>query len=205
MRGRVWAGAAGSPLPWDPAPQTLRRSPHPSPQRPFPPDPALTSQGLGQDQGPQEQHEEGSRLHDSHPLDVARSRVRAGRWRLYNRDPLIAFSRNRAPSGSENWSRIMRVQAAGLNTGCERFSETRGDWESPTWSVPAPDTALDPEIRTGSPFKDLRLCPDPFPPARSVQSLSRVRLFGPNESQHARPPCPSQTLGVHSDSRPSSQ
>ena len=26
----------------------------------------------------------------------------------------------------------------------------------------------------------------------------------PHESQHARPPCPSPTLGVHSDSRPSS-
>ena len=27
----------------------------------------------------------------------------------------------------------------------------------------------------------------------------------PHESQHARPPCPSQTPGVYSDSRPSSQ
>ena len=27
----------------------------------------------------------------------------------------------------------------------------------------------------------------------------------PHESQHARPPCPSPTAGVHSDSRPSSQ
>ena len=27
----------------------------------------------------------------------------------------------------------------------------------------------------------------------------------PHESQHARPPCPSPTLGVHPDSRPSSQ
>ena len=38
----------------------------------------------------------------------------------------------------------------------------------------------------------------------SVQSLSRVSLR-PHESQHARPPCPSPTPGVHSDSRPSSQ
>ena len=29
--------------------------------------------------------------------------------------------------------------------------------------------------------------------------------FQPHESQHARPPCPSPTPGVHSDSRPSSQ
>ena len=49
----------------------------------------------------------------------------------------------------------------------------------------------------------------------SVQSLSRVRLFAtpwitadslqPHESQHARPPCPSPSPRVHSNSRPSSQ
>ena len=39
----------------------------------------------------------------------------------------------------------------------------------------------------------------------SVQSLSCVRLFAPHESQNSRPPCPSPTPGVHSDSRPSSQ
>ena len=39
----------------------------------------------------------------------------------------------------------------------------------------------------------------------SVQSLSRVWLFATHELQHARPPCPSPTPGVHSDSCPSSQ
>ena len=37
--------------------------------------------------------------------------------------------------------------------------------------------------------------------SRSVVSNS----FRPHESQHARPPCPSLTPGVHPDSRPSSQ
>ena len=37
----------------------------------------------------------------------------------------------------------------------------------------------------------------------SVQSLSRVTLWD-HESQHSRPPCPSPSPGVHSDSRPSS-
>ena len=37
--------------------------------------------------------------------------------------------------------------------------------------------------------------------SRSVVSDS----LGPHESQHARPPCPSPTPGVHSDSCPSSQ
>ena len=42
---------------------------------------------------------------------------------------------------------------------------------------------------------------------RSGQSLSRVQLFGvgPHESQNARPPYPSPTPGVHSNSCPSSQ
>ena len=40
---------------------------------------------------------------------------------------------------------------------------------------------------------------------RLDQSLSRVQLFATHESQHTRPPCPSPTPGVHSDSCPSSQ
>ena len=39
----------------------------------------------------------------------------------------------------------------------------------------------------------------------SFQSLSRVRLFATHESQHARPPCPSPSPRVHSDSGTSSQ
>ena len=39
----------------------------------------------------------------------------------------------------------------------------------------------------------------------SVQSLSHVRLLRPHESQHARPPCPSPSPWVHSNSRPSSR
>ena len=39
----------------------------------------------------------------------------------------------------------------------------------------------------------------------SVQSLSRVRLFGPHEPQHARPPCPSPTPGVHPNPCPLSR
>ena len=39
----------------------------------------------------------------------------------------------------------------------------------------------------------------------SVRSLSRVWLLRPHESQHARPPCPSPTPEVHSDSRSLSQ
>ena len=47
----------------------------------------------------------------------------------------------------------------------------------------------------------------PLPQFSSVQfSCSVVSdSLRPHESQHARPPCPSPTPGVHSDSRPSSQ
>ena len=57
-----------------------------------------------------------------------------------------------------------------------------------------------------------------FPPKGNIlQSCSRVfnsvqfscsvvsDSLRPHESQHARPPCPSPTPGVHSDSRPSSR
>ena len=40
--------------------------------------------------------------------------------------------------------------------------------------------------------------------SQSVQSLSHVRLW-PHESQHTRPPCPSPTPGVHSNSCPLSR
>ena len=39
----------------------------------------------------------------------------------------------------------------------------------------------------------------------SVQSLNHIRHFRPHESQYARPPRPSPTPGVHSNSRPSSR
>ena len=38
----------------------------------------------------------------------------------------------------------------------------------------------------------------------SVQSLSGVDSLQPHEPQHARPPCPSPTPGVHPNPRPSS-
>ena len=39
----------------------------------------------------------------------------------------------------------------------------------------------------------------------SVQSLSRIDSLWPHELQHARPPCPSPTPGVHANPCPSSQ
>jgi len=52
-----------------------------------------------------------------------------------------------------------------------------------------------------------------FSLARFISTFSSVQFscsvvsdsLRPHESQHARPPCPSPTPGVHSDSRPSSQ
>ena len=49
-------------------------------------------------------------------------------------------------------------------------------------------------------YKTLELCTS----FSSVQSLSCVRLFATPWSQHDRPPCPSPSPGVHSDSCPSS-
>ena len=46
------------------------------------------------------------------------------------------------------------------------------------------------------------------PTRNKVQSVSRSVMsdsLQPHESQHARPPCPSPTPGVHSDSLPSNR
>ena len=40
---------------------------------------------------------------------------------------------------------------------------------------------------------------------KQIVQFSSVAQLRPHESQHARPPCPSPTPGVHSDSRPSSR
>ena len=51
-----------------------------------------------------------------------------------------------------------------------------------------------------------RLClQQPWKPFSSVQSLICVNSLRPHESQHTRPPCPSLTPGVHSNSCPSSR
>ena len=53
-------------------------------------------------------------------------------------------------------------------------------------------------------FKTCKLCVYPKKPSVQFSSIVSDSLR-PHESQHARPPCPSPTPGVHPDSRPSSQ
>ena len=56
-------------------------------------------------------------------------------------------------------------------------------------------------------FPTCKLEPAGISQFSSVQSSHSVvsDCLWPHESQHTRPPCPSPTPGVHSDSRPSSQ
>ena len=55
------------------------------------------------------------------------------------------------------------------------------------------------------PFRyDLNQIPYDYTVSQFSHSV-RSNSLRPRESQHARPPCPSPTPGVHSDSRPSSQ
>ena len=71
-RGRRGGSFPGGPA--HPTPLAPWRSPRPSSQSPFPPDPALTGPGLGQDR---EQQEEDSRPHDPYPPGLGRNRVPA--------------------------------------------------------------------------------------------------------------------------------
>ena len=98
------------------------------------------------------------------------------------------------------------------------------DWSSP--QAPQSVEFSSQEYWNGLPFPILGDFPDPGfshespvspalaggffatePPVQfsSVQSLSREDSWRPHESQHARPPCPSPTPGVHPNSCPSSQ
>jgi len=62
---------------------------------------------------------------------------------------------------------------------------------------------LEKRSKKGNGFSLYKLCGDFY----SVQFSPSVvsDSLRPHELQHARPPCPSPTPGVHSDSRPSSQ
>ena len=82
------------------------------------------------------------------------------------------------------------------------------------WSgfpFPSPGDLPDPGIKPGSPALQAYslLCKPPQKPPKtySVQFSRSVvsDSLRPHEAEHARPPCPSSTPGVHSNSRPSSQ
>ena len=106
----------------------------------------------------------------------------------------------------------------GKNTevGCHSFSNA-WKWKvklkslSPVWLFTTPRTAVyQAPPSMGFPRQEYWSgLPLPSPPysTQSVQfSCSVVSdSLRPHESQHTRPPCPSPTPGVHSDSRPSSQ
>ena len=77
-------------------------------------------------------------------------------------------------------------------------------------AILSPGDLPNPGIEPGSPAvhadsSQLSYPGKPFPGFSSIQSLSRVRSLQPHESQHARPPCPLPTPGVHSDSYPLDQ
>ena len=90
------------------------------------------------------------------------------------------------------------------------------------WSglpFPAPGDLPDPGIEPGSPAVQADSLPTATREALTPKNLPGLVQFSsvqfsrsvvsdslrPHESQHARPPCPSPTPRVHSDSRPSSQ
>ena len=81
------------------------------------------------------------------------------------------------------------LQGIFLTQGSKPLSFT---WQvSPAWQVDFFTTEL---------FLVIYICISSVQFSRSVMSNS----LWPHESQHARPPCPSPTPGVHSDSHPSS-
>ena len=71
-------------------------------------------------------------------------------------------------------------------------------------SFPSPGDLPDPGIKPVSPALAGGFFPTE-PPVQCSSVAQSCPTLRPHEPQHARPPCPSPTPGVHSDSRPSSQ
>ena len=69
----------------------------------------------------------------------------------------------------------------------------------PPWELPNPGIKPESSTLQADSWK-----PKLYPSVQFSRSVASDSLR-PHESQHARPPCPSPTPGVHSDSRPSSQ
>ena len=112
-----------------------------------------------------------------------------------NEEPTGAKSRgrHRAPAG--------RVVGDGRKSaGASGRRASRKDGDTPRASQTA-GARHPPDTPTRQPHLFRRPPPLSVQFSRSVVSDS----LRPHESQHARPPCPSPTPGVHPDSRPSSQ
>ena len=77
----------------------------------------------------------------------------------------------------------------------------KGPWKGPMQARgPPPPRVLFHEFHSKSALESINK------PISSVSSVTQLCLtLRPHELQHARPPCPSPTPRVHSDSRPSSQ
>ena len=80
---------------------------------------------------------------------------------------------------------------------------------TPFWPLSPPRTAGG-KLRIGVSYPQILIPSLKWLPTRSIPSVQFSHSvvsdsLRPHESQHARPPCPSPTPRVHSDSRPSSQ
>ena len=94
-------------------------------------------------------------------------------------------------------ARLVAEVAAQGQEGCAAPGEARGGEDAPAQTdLPASDAGQHDERLQP---QDLQFSSVHF--SRSIVSDS----LRPHESQHARPPCPSPTPGVHGDSRPLSQ
>jgi len=88
-----------------------------------------------------------------------------------------------------------------LHSICQQIWKTQQwpqDWKMSVF-IPIPEKG---DSKESSDYYTVTLISVQF---SSVQSPVMSDSLQPHESQHARPPCPSPTPGVHSHSRPSSQ
>ena len=93
------------------------------------------------------------------------------------------------------WASAMLQSLGSLSTFLSFFFSWRSHWDSCLPSLP----------RALTPHHELPLLNTCYIRSDQISHSVVSNSLRPHESQHARPPCPSPTPGVHSDSRPSSQ
>ena len=104
-----------------------------------------------------------------------------------------------------------------LQYSCLENSMDRGAWQATVHGVTNSRTRLNDQHLESCLLIDERFFKNQFPPFSTSSAFHKATVnlqfssvaqlcptLRPHESQHTRPPCPSPTPGVHSDSHPSS-
>ena len=118
----------------------------------------------------------------------------------------VRNKRRASAENSRNWRHTHLSHVSSFSSPCFLFTSIASLFCSMTFYsmfVPKVEASWSPFGNEANAFKIRKMLSCQFSSVQFSRSVVCDSLR-PHESQHARPPCPSPTPGVHSDSRPSS-